>query len=63
MSSHDRAESNFIARKFDVAGLSCTTILLTAPSYKGVVWDPPLRNAAANRILRQRADEPLSDSA
>lgn len=63
MSSHDRAESEFIARKFDAAGLPCTTIMLTSPSDKGVVWDPPLRNAAANRILRRRADEHLSDSA
>ena len=63
MSSHDRGESDFIARKFDAAGLPCTTILLTAPSDKGVVWDPPLRNSAANRTLRQSADEHLSDSA
>lgn len=53
MSSHDRGESNFIARKFDAAGLPCTTVLLTAPSDKGVVWAPPEHNQAASRILRE----------
>ena len=51
MSSHDRGESDFIARKFDAAGLPCTTVLLTAPSDKGVVWVPPEQNQAAMRIL------------
>jgi hypothetical protein len=39
------------------------TILLTAPSDKGVVWDPPLRNQTANRLLRQSADERRAGSA
>lgn len=52
MSSHDRGESDFIARKFDAAGLPCTTVLLTAPSDKGVVWVPPEHNQAAARALR-----------
>jgi hypothetical protein len=63
MSSHDRGESDFIARKFDAAGLPCTTILLTAPSEKGVVWEPPLYNRGANRFLRQSSDQRQSDSA
>lgn len=63
MSSHDRGESDFIARKFDAAGLPCTTILLTAPSEKGVVWEPPLYNQVANRFLRQSSDQRQSDSA
>ena len=52
MSSHDRGESDFIARKFDAAGLPCVTILLTAPSDKGVVWSPPKQNQVAERMLR-----------
>jgi hypothetical protein len=51
MSSHDRGESDFITRKFDAAGLPCTTVLLTAPSEGGVVWAPPEYNQAAKRIL------------
>ena len=39
MSSHDRGESEFIARKFKAAGLPCTTVVLTAPSENGVVWE------------------------
>ncbi|WP_137153714.1 AAA family ATPase [Rhizobium sp. FKL33] len=52
MSSHDRGESDFIARKFDAAGLPCSTVLLTAPSAKGVAWEKPEHNQAAARILR-----------
>lgn len=55
MSSHDRGESDFIARKFDAAGLPCTTVMLTAPSDKGVVWVEPEQNSAARRILRRDA--------
>jgi hypothetical protein len=55
MSSHDRGESDFIARKFDAAGLPCSTILLTAPSDKGVVWASPENNQAAERFLRRNA--------
>jgi DNA repair exonuclease SbcCD ATPase subunit len=61
MSSHDRGESDFIARKFDAAGLPCITVLLTAPSDKGVVWAPPEQNHAAFRILR-RGNEKQSAS-
>lgn len=56
MSSHDRGESDFIARKFDAAGLPCTTVLLTAPSDKGVVWGPPEQNQAATRVLRRSVE-------
>ena len=52
ISSHNRGESDFIAWKFDAAGLPCTTVLLTAPSDKGVVWAAPEQNEAAMRILR-----------
>jgi DNA repair exonuclease SbcCD ATPase subunit len=51
MSSHDRAESDFIARKFDAAGLACTTVLLTAPSENGVISDPPTYNTAARHLM------------
>lgn len=63
MSSHDRAESEFIARKFDAAGLPCSTVLLTAPSDKGVVWNAPEHNKAATRILRKDAQPPSASSA
>lgn len=63
MSSHDRGESEFIARKFDAAGLPCSTVLLTAPSDKGVVWNAPEHNKAAMRILRKDAKSPSVDSA
>jgi len=62
MSSHDRGESDFIARKFDAAGLPCSTVLLTAPSDKGVVWSAPEYNQAAARALRSDV-EPSSASA
>lgn len=63
MSSHDRGESEFIARKFDAAGLPCATVLLTAPSHKGVVWNAPEYNQAAARILRRDAQPPTVSSA
>ena len=63
MSSHDRGESEFIARKFDAAGLPCSTVLLTAPSDKGVVWNAPEHNRAATRILRKDAQPPSVSSA
>lgn len=53
MSSHDRGESEFIARKFDAAGIPCSTIQLTAPSETGVVWAPPEHNRPAMRSLRE----------
>jgi len=63
MSSHDRGESEFIARKFDAASLPCSTVLLTAPSDKGVVWNAPEHNQAATRILRKDAQSPSVSSA
>lgn len=63
MSSHDRGESEFIARKFDAAGLPCATVLLTAPSDKGVVWNAPEYNQAAARILRRDAQPPTVSGA
>lgn len=63
ISSHDRGESDFIARKFDAASLPCSTILLTAPSDKGVVWVPPEQNQAAARILRRDASPPNANRA
>lgn len=57
MSSHDRGESDFISRKFDAAGLPCTTVVLTAPSDKGVVWLPPKQNQAATQILGRNEGE------
>jgi hypothetical protein len=63
MSSHDRGESDFIARKFDAAGLPCSTVVLTAPSDKGVVWNAPEHNKAATRILRKDAQPPSVSSA
>lgn len=53
LSSHDRGESEFIARKFDAANLPCTKVLLTAPSVAGVTWQKPEFNQAAARILRR----------
>jgi len=63
MSSHDRGESDFIARKFDAAGLPCSTVLLTAPSDKGVVWATPEQNQAAARILRRDTQSSSASSA
>lgn len=63
MSSHDRGESDFIARKFDAAGLPCTKVLLTAPSDTGVVWAPPEQNNAALQILRRGNEKPSASIA
>ncbi|MDO8405171.1 MAG: AAA family ATPase [Pseudomonas sp.] len=49
MSSPDRAESEFIARKFDAAGLPCSTVALTAPSASGVQYDETSDNRVAAR--------------
>jgi hypothetical protein len=53
MSSHDRAEGDFIARKFDAAGLSCKVVSLTAPSRSGVRYEEPPPNQAAQLLLRR----------
>ncbi|MER8669694.1 AAA family ATPase [Mesorhizobium sp. M1156] len=63
MSSHDRGESDFIARKFDAAGLPCSTVLLTAPSDKGVVWVPTENNQAAARVMRRDMQASSANSA
>ncbi|WP_287202866.1 hypothetical protein, partial [Mesorhizobium sp.] len=63
MSSHDRAESDFIARKFDAAGLACTRVLLTAPAETGVVYDPPSFNVPAGRALSTRTGAASATSA
>ena len=63
MSSHDRGESEFIARKFDAAGLPCSTVLLTAPSDKGVVWAAPEQNQAAARISHKDAQSQSASTA
>lgn len=54
MSSHDRAEAEFIRRKFDSAGLPCTVIALTAPSKSGVRYLPPDHNSAARDAMTGR---------
>ncbi len=54
MSSHDRAESEFLFRKFDAAGLPCTMVMLTAPSRDGVLSEAPRYNAAASRLMATR---------
>jgi DNA repair exonuclease SbcCD ATPase subunit len=51
MSSHDRAEGEFLFRKFDAAGLPCTMVTFTGPSREGVLSAPPRNNAAAARLL------------
>lgn len=51
MSSHDRAETEFFARKFDAAGLPCTVVSLTAPSREGVRFEPPRHNSAARAFM------------
>ncbi|MBP2532240.1 hypothetical protein, partial [Rhizobium sp. PvP099] len=63
MSSHDRAESEFIARKFDAAGLACTTVLLTSPSENGVAFDPPTYNSVARNYLNGLTPVPRARSA
>jgi DNA repair exonuclease SbcCD ATPase subunit len=63
MSSHDRAESDFIARKFDAAGLACTTVVLTAPSEAGVLYDSPSFNVPAGRVLSARFGTTTATSA
>lgn len=52
MSSHDRAEGEFIARKFEAAGLPCSVVALTAPSRAGVRYEKPAPNLAARAALQ-----------
>ncbi|QQO12458.1 AAA family ATPase [Bradyrhizobium diazoefficiens] len=51
MSSHKRDEGEFIARKFDAAGLPCTIVELIGASKDGVRAEPPRHNSAARRLL------------
>ncbi|MBB2932059.1 AAA family ATPase [Paraburkholderia silvatlantica] len=51
MSSHKRDEGEFIARKFDAAGLPCTVVELVGASRDGVRVAPPRHNAAARHLL------------
>ncbi|HXQ47729.1 MAG TPA: ABC transporter ATP-binding protein [Caulobacteraceae bacterium] len=53
MSSHDRGEAEFIARKFEAAGLPCKVIALTAPSRAGVRYEEPQPNSAAQTLLQE----------
>ncbi|GAB2863308.1 AAA family ATPase [Pseudoduganella ginsengisoli] len=53
MSSHDKAEGDFIARKFNAAGLPCSRINLISPSNRGVVFEGPEHNSAAQAIMRR----------
>ncbi|MDM0037043.1 AAA family ATPase [Variovorax sp. J22P271] len=53
MSSHKRDEGEFIARKFDAAGLPCTVVELLGASKDGVRVAQPRHNAAARRLLAE----------
>ncbi|WP_395713759.1 AAA family ATPase [Reyranella sp.] len=53
MSSHERDEGEFIARKFDAAGLPCTVVELIGASKDGVRVEPPRHNSAARRLLAE----------
>ncbi|MDX8518193.1 AAA family ATPase [Mesorhizobium dulcispinae] len=53
MSSHKRDEGEFIARKFDAAGLPCTVVELVGASKDGVRVEPPRHNPAARRLLAE----------
>lgn len=55
MSSHKRDESEFIARKFDAAGLPCTVVELVGASKGGVRVAMPRHNGAAHRLLAEPA--------
>lgn len=52
MSSHDRGEAEFVARKFDAVGLPCSVVNLTAPFRDGVRFDPPRCNPAAKDVMQ-----------
>jgi len=55
MSSHKRDEGEFIARKFDAAGLPCTVVELVGASKDGVRVALPRHNAAARGLLAEPA--------
>jgi hypothetical protein len=52
MSSHDRAEAEFLLRKFDAAGLPCTVVSLTAPAREGVRWEAPQYNGPVSHATQ-----------
>lgn len=51
MTSHDRAEGEYLFRKFDAANLPCTMVTLIAPSSDGVMSEPPRFNTAASKLM------------
>ena len=51
MSSHDRAETEYLERKFTAARLPCTVVQLTSDSPMGVTYEAR-NNAAASEALR-----------
>lgn len=51
MSSHDRAETEFVERKFTAASLPCTIIQLMADSEDGVTYEVR-HNASAQRLMK-----------
>jgi DNA repair exonuclease SbcCD ATPase subunit len=53
MSSHDRAETEFIERKFSAACVPCTVVQLIADSPRGVTFEVR-NNAPARDALRER---------
>ena len=55
MSSHKRDEGEFIARKFDAAGLPCTVVELVGASKDGVRVAQPRHNSAARLLLAEPA--------
>lgn len=57
MSSHDRAETDFITRKFEAAGLPCSVVTLTAPSAQGVQFEDPVENRAATSARRNEMNK------
>jgi DNA repair exonuclease SbcCD ATPase subunit len=55
MSTHKRDEGEFIARKFEAAGLPCTVVELIGASKDGVRVAPPRHNTAARLLLAEPA--------
>lgn len=54
MSSHDRAEGEFLACKFEAAGLPFTILALTLPSKERVRYDPPRFNGLVRVMMPGR---------
>lgn len=51
ISSHDRAETEFVERKFSATGLPCTVVQLVADTPDGVSYEVR-NNAAAREVLQ-----------